>query len=216
MLPTHNSWLGAFFYFFLHLGFFGLILLGALDSSFLTLPFANDIAVIVLVSIHHERLLLYVAGATIGSLAGCYVMYMIGRKGGESFLQAHISEQRFNTMRDRISKRGPFLMALPALIPPPFPFTAWVLAAGALDVPRFKFMATLTGARFVRFIAEGIFALYVGRRVVRWIQTPFFQHFIEVLVGIAIIGSAWSLYRLFKTSRRGRPSQKNESSSRAA
>lgn len=216
MLPTHNGWLGAIFYFFLHLGFFGLILLGALDSSFLMLPFANDIAVVVLVSIHHERLLLYVAGATIGSLAGCYVMYVIGRKGGENFLQAHISKQRFEAMRSRMAKRGPVVMALPALIPPPFPFTAWVLAAGALDVPRVKFMGTLAGARFTRFMAEGLFALYFGRRVVRWIQTPYFQHFIEGLVVIAIAGSAWSLYRLFKTSRRGRSAQQNKSSSRVA
>lgn len=212
MLPAYNSWLGAIFYFFLHLGFFGLILLGALDSSFLMLPFANDIAVVVLVSLHHERLLLYVAGATAGSLAGCYVMYLIGRKGGESFLQAHISPQRFEVMRARIAKRGPIVMALPALIPPPFPFTAWVLAAGALDVPRGKFMTTLATARFVRFLAEGIFALFVGRAVVHWVRTPFFQHFIEVLVVVAIAASAWSLYRLFKTSRRGRSASANSSS----
>jgi len=217
MLPTHHSWLGAIFYLFLHLGFFGLILLGALDSSFLMLPFANDIAIVVLVSLHHERLLLYVAGATIGSVAGCYVMYVIGRKGGESFLQAHISPQRFESMRSRMARSGPVVMAVPALIPPPFPFTAWVLAAGALDIPRVKFMAILTVARFVRFLAEGVFALFVGRAVVRWIQTPYFQHFIEGLVVVAIAASAWSLYRLFKTSRRGQhPASADRSSSRVA
>lgn len=202
MLPTHNGWLAGIFYFFLHLGFFGLILLGALDSSFLMLPFANDIAVIVLSSLHHGRFVLYAAGATAGSVAGCYVMYMIGRKGGENFIQHHISKQRFEAIRVRVSRRGPYLLALPALIPPPFPFTAWVLAAGALEVPRFKFLSMLTAARFVRFFVEGLIALFVGRAVVRWIQTPFFTHFVEGLVALAMAGSAWSVYRLVQTSRR--------------
>ncbi len=192
----------SFYYFFLHRGFWGVFLLSTLDSSFLTLPVANDVAVIVLSSLHHERMWLYALSATLGSILGSYVMYWTGRKGGESFIEAHVSPQRFARMRERVSRRGPFVLAVPAIIPPPFPFTAWLLAAGALDVPRERFMGAIGVMRGVRFFAEGILALFVGRQVVAWLKMPSFRIFIDVLVVIAILASAYSILQLVRSTRR--------------
>lgn len=205
MLPQGNGWLAGLFYFFVGMGASGLVLLGALDSSFLTLPFANDIAVIVLVSMHHARFMLYVAAATVGSTLGCWIMYRVGHAGGENFIRAHMSEQGFARMQRTVGRKGPVLLAVPALIPPPFPFSAFVLGAGALEVKERPFLLMLTAMRFVRFSAEGVGALYFGRGVVRWLQTPGFRFFIEVLMGLAILGSAFSIYKLVRTTRkRGR------------
>lgn len=201
MLPTGNGWLAGLFYFFVGLGAPGLFLLGVLDSSFLTLPFANDIAVIVLVSLHHERLLQYVIAATAGSVAGCWIMFCIGEKGGESFIRSHMSPQRFERLHAAIGKKGPVLLAMPALIPPPFPFTAFVLGAGALEVKRAPFFLMLTAMRLARFLAEGIAAIYFGRGIVKWLDTPGFHLFIQILMGIAILASAYSILRLVKASR---------------
>ncbi|MHB8733969.1 MAG: YqaA family protein [Terriglobales bacterium] len=203
-MSFHSGWLAGFFYFFLRRGGLGLLLLGVLDSSFMTLPFANDVAVIILSSLHHERILWYAGMAALGSVAGCYVMYWVGRKGGESFLQTRMSAQTFKKMRERTAQRGPILLALPGLIPPPFPFSAWVLAAGALDVPRERFLVTLGGVRLLRFLAEGMLAFWVGRRVVFWLQTPNFQHFIQVLMGLAFLGSAYSIVTLVRSTRKHR------------
>ncbi|MGH9476101.1 MAG: YqaA family protein [Terriglobales bacterium] len=201
MLPTGNGWLAGVFYFFVALGAPGLFLLGVLDSSFLALPFANDIAVIVLVSLHHALLVVYVVAATLGSLAGCWIMFFIGEKGGENFIRNHMSPQRFERLHNAIGKKGPVLLAAPALIPPPFPFTAFVLGAGALEVKRAPFLSMLTAMRFVRFLAEGIAAIYFGRGIVRWLNTPGFRLFIQMLMGIAILASAYSIYRLVRASR---------------
>lgn len=201
MLPHGNGWLAGLFYFFVGMGAPGLFLLGALDSSFLMLPFANDIAVIVLVSLHHERLLLYILAAMLGSLVGCWVMYAIGHAGGEAFLRANMSSQRFDRLQKSIGKKGPVLLAVPALIPPPFPFTAFVLGAGALEVKQTPFLATLAAMRFLRFLAEGIAAMYFGRGIVRWLNTPTFHVFIEILMGIAVLGSIYSVWRLIKSTR---------------
>jgi membrane protein YqaA with SNARE-associated domain len=201
MLPTSHGWLAAFFYFFLRLGPFGLVLLGALDSSFLALPFANDLAVIVLVSLHHPLLPIYVAAATAGSVIGCWIMYVVGKIGGESLLRAHMSKQRFDRMQRTIGRKGPVLLAVPALIPPPFPFSAFVLGAGALEVPEGRFLGMLAGMRALRFLAEGLAALYFGRAVARWMRTPGFELFIEILMGIAILASAYSIYRLVRATR---------------
>ncbi|HVA65287.1 MAG TPA: VTT domain-containing protein [Terriglobales bacterium] len=203
MLPHGHGWLDGIFYFFIALGAPGLVILGVLDSSFLTLPFANDLAVIVLVSLHHEWTLLYVAAATAGSVAGCWIMFEIGHAGGENFIRAHMSEQRYRRIHAAIGKKGPVLLAVPALIPPPFPFSAFVLGAGALEVPRKPFLAMLAAMRAARFLAEAVAALYWGRGIVRQMQTPGFRLFIELLVVLAFLASAFSLYELVHGSRRG-------------
>ncbi len=204
MLPTGHGWLAAFFYFFLRLGPPGLVLLGALDSSVLTLPFANDIAVIVMVSLHHKLLPAYVLAATLGSVIGCWVMYAVGRAGGENFIRAHMSKPRFDRMQHTVGRKGPVLLAVPALIPPPFPFTAFVLGAGALEVRQAPFLGTLALMRFARFLAEGLAALYFGRAVAGWLSTPGFERFIEALMVVAIIASAYSIYRLVLATRSSR------------
>lgn len=201
LLPESHGWLGGFFYFFLRYGAWGLVLLSALDSSFLALPFANDIAVIVLSSLHHNLLVEYALGATIGSVIGSYAMYWLGHKGGEAFLQSHISPRRYKKLHDRVSRHGPELLAVPAILPPPFPYTAWVIAAGALEVPRGRFMLAIGAMRALRFFAEAILAVIFGRGVVAWLQTDSFRIVVEVIMAIAVLASAYSVYTLVRSSR---------------
>jgi membrane protein YqaA with SNARE-associated domain len=199
---SHAGWLAGLYYAFLGMGWFGIVLLSLLDSSFLVLPFANDFAVIILSSLHHLRFPLYAAAAAAGSTAGCAVMYWLGRKGGQAFIQANVSPQRFERMHKKVSQRGPFMLALPALIPPPFPFRFWVIAAGALEVPRKPFLASLGAMRLLRFFAEGLLALWVGRAIVAWMHRPWFVELIKGLMVLAILASAASLYRLIRSTRR--------------
>lgn len=209
MLPIGGGWLASFFYFFLRLGPAGLFLLGVLDSSFLTLPFANDFAVILLVSLHHDWLLPCVAAATLGSVVGCYIMYKVGEAGGENFIRARVSPQRFERIHKKVKGSGPFVLALPGIIPPPFPFSIWVLAAGALEVPVRTFLATLGGVRCARFLLEGLAAMVWGRRIVTWMNSRSFHLVIDGLVVIAIAASALSIYELIVQTRKGRkPPQK--------
>src|SRR5438874_8542038 len=71
----------------LALGAPGLFLIAFLDSSFLSLPEIADLLVIYMVTHHKSRLILYVVATTLGSIAGCMVMYYIGRKGGEALIR---------------------------------------------------------------------------------------------------------------------------------
>ncbi len=211
-----HGWLAGLFYFFINLGWFGLLLLGALDSSFLTLPLANDLAVIILCSLHHERIILYVAAATAGSLIGCAIMYWLGKKSEEKLIEAHVSPERFQRMRATVARRGPFMLALPGIIPPPFPFSPWVMAAGALKVPRNRFLIALAGFRALRFGAEGVLAIFVGRRVVAWLRTPWFEDLIKFLVVVAVAASAYSIYRLWRASRGAQSSSRSSKPRHAA
>src|SRR5262249_55962019 len=56
----------------------GLFLVAFLDSSFLSLPEIADLLVVWMVTHHKTRYVFYVICATLGSLAGCLVLYAIG------------------------------------------------------------------------------------------------------------------------------------------
>ena len=74
-------------HFVFHIGYFGPVVMGVLDSSFLFLPFGNDLLVIALVARHHEGYLLYVLAATVGSTLGVLLLDLAARKAGGSGVQ---------------------------------------------------------------------------------------------------------------------------------
>lgn len=197
-----GDWFNAIFDFFIRYGAAGVFVLSVLDSSFLTLPLAIDLSVIVLSSTHHAHAPLYALAATLGSAVGAYGVYWVGRKGGENFIELHVSPRRFEQIRSKVAGQGPWLLALPAIMPPPFPFTIWVIAAGALEVPRNRFLWALSVMRAVRFFIEAGLAVYFGRGIAAWLNTAGFQRLIDIIVVLAILGSAYSIYQLIRTSRR--------------
>ncbi len=69
------------------LGAPGLFLVAFLDSSFLSLPEIADILVVYMVTRQKARLVLYAGCATLWSIAGCLVMYYLGRKGGDALVR---------------------------------------------------------------------------------------------------------------------------------
>ena len=60
----------------LALGALGLLIVGFLDSSFLSLPEITDILVVYMVTRHPARLLVYVIAATLGSLIWPWVVVL--------------------------------------------------------------------------------------------------------------------------------------------
>src|SRR5436190_3814521 len=105
----------------------GLFLVAALDSSFLSLPEIADLLVVWMVTQHKARLGLYVAAATLGSLAGCLVMYFIGRKGGEALIRRRFMGSNVERTRAALQRHGLVAVLIPAILPPPAPFKIFVL-----------------------------------------------------------------------------------------
>jgi membrane protein YqaA with SNARE-associated domain len=69
--------------FLLHLGYFGPVLMGVLDSSFLFLPFGNDLLVVTLVARNHQGWPWYVLAAALGSTIGVFALALVAHKLGE-------------------------------------------------------------------------------------------------------------------------------------
>ena len=57
--------------------------MGIFDSSFLFLPFGNDLLVVTLVARHHEGWLSYVLAAAVGSTIGVFALALVAQKLGE-------------------------------------------------------------------------------------------------------------------------------------
>src|SRR4051812_24222764 len=183
-------------------GGFGLILLGVLDSSFLLfLPLGNDVLMLGLTAQHHDRMLFYAAMATLGSGLGCFLTDALARKGGEEGLGRLLPEKRVEYVKRKMKKKAGWALALSALMPPPFPFTAFVAASAALQYPRKKLLAILMASRFFRFSIIGLLAVFFGKGILRIAGTPIVEYTILGLAALSIIGSAISIYKWIQRSR---------------
>ena len=88
------------------------------------------------------------------------------------------------------------------MIPPPFPFTAFVLTSGAIGANAWTFLVSLAIARFTRFGLEAGLAAIYGRRILRWMESPIFDVLIGTLIGLAVVGTVVSAILVAKSTRR--------------
>lgn len=186
-----------FYIFFAHLGGVGILVLGALDSSFLVVPFGNDLLIIAMSAKKHILMPYYATAATLGSLIGCYTIDLVSRRGGEKSLEKHLSRRRYDYVTQRIKRNAAWALALAALMPPPFPFTPFVAAASALQYPRKKLFAVIGITRFIRFSIEGTLAIFIGKKILILAGSKIVEGGIVVLVVVSVLGSIISVYHWF-------------------
>src|SRR5919199_6321169 len=132
------------------LGAPGLFLIAFLDSSFLSLPEISDLLVVSMVTHHKARLVLYVAAATLGSIAGCLVMYLIGKKGGDALVRRRFASHTIDRTMASFQRHGMMAVLIPSLLPPPMPFKIFVLLAGVAGISIARFVAAVALGRGVR------------------------------------------------------------------
>jgi membrane protein YqaA with SNARE-associated domain len=190
----------------------GLWLIAALDSTMLFfLPLAVDIAVIVLSSRPHEMFWIYPIIATAGSLCGAAVTYYMGYRIGDPGLERFVSPGRLARVRRKVRSKAAVAIAVLDLVPPPFPFTAFILAAGALEVSASRFFFWLGMMRLLRFGAEGVLAFFYGHRIINWFNTDTFEYIATFLFAVAVLGTTLAIIQVIRSTRgRGGPSRRRE------
>ena len=147
-----------------------MILIGALDSSLLSLPEINDYLVVGRCFKQPSAVFYFPLFAAIGSVLGCLLLYTIMRRGGQALLRRRFKRENIERVERAYARFGFLAIAIPALLPPPMPFKIFVATAGTLEYPRWKFLLTVMIARSVRYYVEGILAVFYGRRVLLFMK----------------------------------------------
>jgi membrane protein YqaA with SNARE-associated domain len=180
-----------------HLGGVGLILLGVADNSVIPLTGSMDVLTIYFAARHREPWPYYALMATLGAVLGGYITYSLARKGGKEAMERKLSKRRAAKFCKAFERWGFAAVAVPAILPPPFPFVPFLLAAGAMQYSRKKFLAALTLGRGLRYsIVAGLGFLY-GNHILRFFS-KYYKLAAAVLIGLAVIGAALSLMQYLR------------------
>src|ERR1700682_2385247 len=147
-----------------------MILIGALDSSLLSLPEINDYLVVGRCFKYPSAAIYFPLFAAIGSVIGCLLLYTIMRRGGQAVLRRRFRRENIERVERAYARFGFLAIAIPALLPPPMPFKIFVATAGTLEYPRWKFLVTVMIARSFRYYVEGILAVFYGKRVLLFLR----------------------------------------------
>ena len=186
------------------LGPLGEVLLGLADASVIPTPGSLDLLVIILVGSSPHNWWIYVLAATIGSSLGAYVTYRIGVKGGKEGLAKRIPERKLKNVYRWSEKYGVGAVAVPAFLPPPFPLSPFLLAAGVMKVPKTKFLAAYSGGRLVRYAIVALLGRMYGQSLIRGMQR-YSRPIIWTLCVLAILGAMAVAAFLWRRKQQGLP-----------
>ncbi|HET9524684.1 MAG TPA: VTT domain-containing protein [Pyrinomonadaceae bacterium] len=184
------------------LGMPGLFLMSALDSSFLVLPFGNDLLLIALVSSNRQSLIwmAYVLVSAVGSVLGVFVVDLLMRKAGEKGLERFVKPKRLERLKQKLENKLGATVFVATLLPPPFPFTPVIMTASALQCSRRKLLLAVFVGRILRYGAEAILAIFFGRQVIAYLNSDVVSYIVYGLVALAVVLSTLSLLRWLKRS----------------
>jgi membrane protein YqaA with SNARE-associated domain len=161
----------------------GLAFVAFLDASFVSLPEVNDILVVWMVTRHKELFALYAGMATLGSVAGCLVLYGLAWKGGEAFMRKRLKSAGVERGLATVRRFGFLALLVPSILPPPAPFKVFVLGAGVARVRPLTFTLAVGFGRGLRYYAAALLAVWYGDTALQYIE----RHGNQVALAAAIL-----------------------------
>ena len=160
-----------------------------------------DVLTILLAARHQQLWWYYAFMATVGAVIGGYITYGLARKGGKEAFERKLSKKTAEKSFKRFERWGFFAVAVPALLPPPFPIVPFLLAAGALQYSRRNLWRHWRwGAEFVSL------SLPAWERSMAGISSDSFPNTTSrhclVLIGLAVIAGVLSLVQYYRYKNR--------------
>ena len=169
------------------LGAWGVFAIAAIDSAALGMPLDPVVAGYVYLQPH--KFWLYAIMASAGSAIGSLIIYAIGYEMGELVLEKRMGKEKFQRIQARFEKHEFLALAVPSLMPPPFPFKLFALSAAVFEMHWTRFLLAIFAGRIVRFlILSGLVVLF-GPQVVGMIGTLFQRHAGLMAAGLAIVAA---------------------------
>jgi len=187
-----------------HLGLLGEVALGVADASVIPTPGSLDILVILLVGGEPQHWWMFVIAAALGSTLGAYITFRIGEQGGKAELEERFPHKKLERVYHWSEKYGVGAVAVPALLPPPFPLSPFLLAAGAMKVPKKEFIAAYAVGRTIRYAIVAWLGRLYGRALIREMQ-KFSKPIVWSLIGLALAGGIVAAIYIYRRKQKGLP-----------
>ncbi|HEX6803162.1 MAG TPA: VTT domain-containing protein [Terriglobales bacterium] len=193
----------------------GLVALGIADNSVVPLTGSMDVLTIWLSASQRSLWFYYAIMATVGAVLGGYITYAIARKGGKEAMEHKFNQQKAQKITRRFRRWGFWSVFVGAILPPPFPLVPVLLAAGAMQYPRGRFVGALAAGRGVRYsIVAGMGALY-GDSIVAFFSR-YYKPALLILLGLALFGGILSVLEYRHSRHKHGASSKPEPQRNAA
>src|SRR6202789_2312706 len=189
----------------IHLGGPGLILLGIADNSLIPLPGSTDVVTVLLAAHRREPWFYYTIMATAGAMLGGYLTYRMARKGGKETLEKRFSQRKVKKVYAIFERWGFAAVAIPAILPPPFPIVPMLLAAGAMQYPTRKFLTALAVGRGIRYTILAYLGFHYGRTIVKFFDLYYWPVLIA-LIAFSVLGGLYGLYEYKRRHKSDNPS----------
>ncbi len=204
LMLSEQHWLAslgsATYNFIASFGGLGVLLIAIGDSSFLSMPEANDLLIVVLsTGGTWSNMAYFVAMTTIGSVIGCLLLYFIGRKGGNPLLKRRFSAQRLEQAERLFEKYGILTVLIPSILPPPLPFKIFVLSAGVFRLRLLSFITAVVIGRTIRYSLWGILAVLCGSAVKEYMQRNLDLVGVILFICFAFVATAIIIYYIKRT-----------------
>jgi membrane protein YqaA with SNARE-associated domain len=174
-------------------GPFGLFAIALLDGAFVPMAGGPDAVVMLLSASRPGWMVFYAAAASLGSTAGCIILYYISKRGGRRAL-ARFSPSKQARVKDLIERYDVLSVLVASLLPPPFPFKLFVVSAGVFRLSIMRFAIAIFAGRAFRYLLEGYLAARYGDHAKEWLAHyyPAIGISLAVLIVLAFIGrSLW-------------------------
>ena len=171
----------------------GLILLGVADNAPFGVPAGSEDVFVILLSAHrHEWWAYYALMATVGEVLGGYLTYRLAEKGGQETLEKKVGKPRAEKIYKHFEKGGFLTVFTGSILPPPFPFTSVLMAAGVMQYPPKKFFSALTAGRALRFFAEAYLGRIYGQQMIDFFSRHY-RPMLYVLISLAVTAGIGAL-----------------------
>ena len=187
-----------------NLGIVGQVLLGIADSSVIPTPGSLDALTVLLAASNQKLWWLYAIAATVGSVAGGYLTYRIGVRGGKEALENRVPPKKLERLYSKSKKYGFGAIMVPAILPPPVPLSPFLIAAGAMKVPKHKFLAAFSLGRLIRYGVVAFLGKVYGKQLLGFVS-HYYKPILWVLVGLAVAGGIAATIYFVRRKQKGLP-----------
>ena len=163
-------------------GMFGLFAIALLDSALIPMAGGPDAVLLLLTTARPSWWIIYAVAATIGSTAGCVILYYISQRTGRRAL-ARFSESKQARVKELIDRYDVLSVLVASLLPPPFPFKLFVVTAGVFRLSILRFIIAVAVGRMFRYLLEGYLAARYGEHAKDWLA----QYYPMIGIGLAVL-----------------------------